>query len=283
MKTPDPIAFDFGSNWREFSRHALTPDRVAQARAHFQQLLSPLNLEGRSFLDIGFGQGLSLLAASARGARAVGCDINPKCAEVLAENRNWFADAQGAIPVVIGSILCPGIVEQCRALAPDGKAFDVVHSWGVLHHTGDMAGAIAHAAALTNENGYLILAIYNRHWTSPLWSGIKWTFNRCPRLLQRLMIAVFFPVIYLAKLLVTRENPLRQTRGMDFYYNVIDWVGGYPYEYAAIAEIEQRMRAQGFQMLKALPAQVPTGCNEFVFRRLPAAARCGEPSCLEVQ
>ena len=67
--------------------------------------------------------------------------------------------------------------------------------------------------------------------------------------------------------MVTRRNPLEQTRGMNFFYNVIDWVGGYPYEYASIKEIERLLNQQGFVMVRVIPAQVPTGCNEFVFRK----------------
>ena len=95
--------FDFGQNWQEFSSNALTTDRVREAQQEFQQLISPLDLIGRSFLDIGFGQGLGLLAAASLGARAVGCDINPKCARVLEFNHRHFpqlAKLPAAIAVI---------------------------------------------------------------------------------------------------------------------------------------------------------------------------------------
>jgi 2-polyprenyl-6-hydroxyphenyl methylase/3-demethylubiquinone-9 3-methyltransferase len=68
--------------------------------------------------------------------------------------------------------------------------------------------------------------------------------------------------------LVTRTNPFYKERGMDFWFDVIDWVGGYPYEYASPKEVEQTIRDQGFLLQRYVPAQVPTGCNEFVFHRL---------------
>src|SRR4051812_37393491 len=130
--------FNFGENWQAFSRHALTPERVARASAEFSELLRGIELENRSFLDIGFGQGLSLLTARSRAAHAVGCDINPLCAEVLAENaRRHFPQSNGTpSPVVVGSILDPAVVERLRRTpVTAGEQFDVVHSWGVLHHT----------------------------------------------------------------------------------------------------------------------------------------------------
>ena len=54
---------------------------------------------------------------------------------------------------------------------------------------------------------------------------------------------------------------------MDFWYDVIDWIGGYPYEYASPTEIERFVAGLGLELRRMVPAQVPTGCNEFVFVR----------------
>src|SRR5689334_10758771 len=104
--------FDFGQNWRAFSEHALTPKRIEQAKCHFANLLGSINLQDRSLVDIGFGQGLSLLVATMMGGRTVGCDINPLCASVLHENQTRaFPELNGhPIPIVVGSILDDRIV-----------------------------------------------------------------------------------------------------------------------------------------------------------------------------
>lgn len=81
------------------------------------------------------------------------------------------------------------------------------------------------------------------------------------------MIGVLYPVIWLAKLAITGKDPKRKERGMDFYYDIVDWVGGYPYEYATIAEIEELCRPLALSLVRAIPANVPTGCNEFIFRK----------------
>ena len=179
-----------------------------------------VDLRGQTFLDIGFGQGLTLLIATAMGARTAGCDINPLCVEVLQMNqRRFFAEVPIAeIPVVIGSILDDQTVERLRATAPDQTgAFDIVHSWGVLHHAGDMNRAIRLAASLVKRGGFLVIAIYARHWSSRFWLAIKRLYNVGPRWIQRALVALFSPVILAAKWIVTRRNPLKQTRGMNFY------------------------------------------------------------------
>lgn len=268
------MQFDFGRNWAEFSAHAITPDRVAQARADFGRLMEGIPLSGRTFLDIGFGQGFSLLAAAAGGARVVGCDVNPKCGEVLERNRALFPDLAGRpINVDIGSILNASLVERLRARVDGG--YDIVHSWGVLHHTGEMRRAIANAGSLVKPGGWLVIAIYNRHWSSPGWLAIKWTYCNAPGWLQKAIVYSLYPVIWLAKLLVTGKNPKTKERGMDFFYDVVDWVGGYPYEYASVDEVRDICEPLGLALLRANPANVPTGCNEFVFEkpRVPSSQR----------
>jgi len=270
MSSP-PVQFDFGQNWQEFSDSALTAERVEQSKRHFAELLGPMDISEKTFLDIGFGQGLGLLNAGSLGARTFGCDINPKCAQVVGANLKHYPDLSQKPWILVGSILEPATVSRLRVEAPVG--FDVVHSWGVLHHTGNMALAIKHTAELVATDGHLILAIYNRHWSSRAWLAIKWTYVRSPRWIQRLFIAALFPVIYYAKWIVTRKNPKLQERGMDFYYDVIDWVGGYPYEYASVDQMSGVVEALGFETVKVCPARVPTGCNEFVFRRKDPAER----------
>jgi Methyltransferase domain len=277
MSPKEASAFNFGENWAEYSDHALSPSRLAEARADFAELFTGLPLTGGTFLDIGFGQGLSLLIATDSGARTVGCDINPKCAEVLAKNSSYFPNVDAAgVRVVVGSILDDAIMIKLREAYPGGDGsggYDIVHSWGVLHHTGEMWNALGRAASLVNAKGHLIIAIYNRHWSSRIWWLIKWLYNHVPRLVQRLLIGLFYPVIYLAKFAVTGQNPKRQKRGMDFYYDVVDWVGGYPYEYASGDEIAAALSPLGFSLLRTTSPPTPTGCNEFVWRKTkPLAA-----------
>jgi 2-polyprenyl-3-methyl-5-hydroxy-6-metoxy-1,4-benzoquinol methylase len=260
--------FDFGKNWTSFSQSALTPERVNRARLDFGKLMEGVLLRDRTFLDIGFGQGLAVCLAQEAGARVFANDINPKCGEALKSTSRFFPSLDlNSIPVVIGSILDDAIVERLHQLSADASGFDVVHSWGVLHHTGAMKEAIGRAGSLVRPNGHLIISIYNAHWTSPVWRMIKRTFVVAPSLIQRILIAFFYPIVLIAKAMVRRGRPGDKERGMDFYHDVIDWIGGYPYEYATPDEIRSTIETLGFRLERLIPAAVPTGCNEFVFRR----------------
>jgi 2-polyprenyl-6-hydroxyphenyl methylase/3-demethylubiquinone-9 3-methyltransferase len=263
------MQFDFGQNWAEYSVNALTTERVKQAQHAFAALLANVGgVSDKSFLDIGFGQGLGLLSAAAAGAHVVGIDINPKCQQVLERNQCFFPTVKGEISVIVGSILDDETVHRALAVNPMGGEYDIVHSWGVLHHTGDMKSAAQNAARLVKRGGYLVIALYNRHWSSPAWLLIKYAHCKAPRGVQRLLVRALFPIIYAAKWIVTRQNPRKQSRGMDFFYDVVDWVGGYPYEYASRREVLALVEPLGFKCVRCVPSQVPTGCNEFVFQRI---------------
>ncbi|PKN67513.1 MAG: hypothetical protein CVU57_02065 [Deltaproteobacteria bacterium HGW-Deltaproteobacteria-15] len=260
------MQFDFGRNWLEFSQKAMTPEKVRQAREDFAWYMKGIDLSRKWFLDIGFGQGLSLLLAAEMGARVVGCDINAQCIKALTNSAAFFPDARvDPADVLVGSILQKEVVESLRSRTPGCSGYHIVHSWGVLHHTGDMWSALKIAASLVRNQGYLALAIYNRHVTSPAWLHIKWIYNIAPKPVRRAMVLFFFPLIFFAKWASTGRDPRIQERGMDFYFNVIDWIGGYPYEYARSDEVIHRTELLGFKCIRLKPAGVSTGCNQFLF------------------
>lgn len=256
------MKFSFGQNWQSFSKNSLNEELVAQARQAFTALTAGIDLKGKRFLDAGFGQGLALFLAQETGAKVFGIDTDPLCRNALEETHRFFPSLD--LPQTqIASILDNNFVDSQRALG----TYDIVHSWGVLHHTGNMNQAIRNSCMLLKDEGYFVCSIYNHHWSSPIWKVVKYIYNKSPKLFQRLLLYCFYPVIYAAKWMVTREDPKKKERGMDFFHDVVDWIGGYPYEYANPEEIKNIVCQLGFQVVLVRSAQVPTGCNEFIFRK----------------
>jgi len=144
--------------------------------------------------------------------------------------------------------------------------FDIVYAWGVLHHTGRMWDSIKRASELVGVNGIFAIAIYNKHWSSPLWKKIKRIYNNCPRVIRMSLVGAYIFLI-VVKSLAMSKNPFACNRGMSFYFDAVDWIGGYPYEYASTDEIIRFVTAQGFRVVKVIPTAGMTGNNEFVFRR----------------
>jgi 2-polyprenyl-6-hydroxyphenyl methylase/3-demethylubiquinone-9 3-methyltransferase len=56
-------------------------------------------------------------------------------------------------------------------------------------------------------------------------------------------------------------------RGMSKWHDLIDWVGGYPFEVAKPEQIFEYFRNRGFQMDKLVTCAGALGCNEYIFTR----------------
>ncbi len=256
------MTFSFGANWKSFSAKALNEARICEARAAFASLTSSIDFGGKRFLDVGYGQGLALFLAMERGARVYGIDIDPLCEQAVALTQRHFPELPPPTLQTV-SILDSDFVASASAQG----GYDIVHSWGVLHHTGDMHTAFDSVARLVRPDGALILAIYNHHWSSPIWKGIKVLYNRLPRLLQDAMFALFYPLRYLRRPLAAGHKGPQTRRGMSYAFDLRDWLGGYPYEYARREEVISCFVRRGFRVTHTIPSAGRTGCHQFVFRR----------------
>ena len=256
------MRFSFGKNWVSFSERALNEARIAQARAAFRSLTRGIEMKNARFLDIGFGQGLALFYAAELGAETYGIDVDPFCTEALRQTQRFFPES--ALPrTELASILDDEFVRD----QINNGAFDVVHSWGALHHSGDMWKAFRNAAALVKEGGFLVISIYNKHWTSAYWRAVKRIFNHVPRFLQESFVLMLYPIFYLRARSLSKSDATLASRGMDLRHDIRDWLGGYPYEFGSRGGIEEYFRKLGFRLIRCLPTKGFTGCNEFVFQR----------------
>lgn len=250
--------FNFGVNWKNYSDKAFNLEKFNAAKNSLLSLFPSDAIPGSTFLDIGSGSGVFSIAAKGLGAtKILGIDISKESVDTAKSNLKKLKVS--GIEFLEKSILDDDYLRLGQ--------YDIVYSWGVLHHTGHMYDAIRNSSDLVNEKGMFVISIYNRHWSSFGWKIVKFIYNRVPKFVQKLMICVFYVIILIAKFLVTFKNPFKKDRGMNFYYDVIDWVGGYPYEYATKKEIKDFVENLGFAMIEFRKAKVPTGCNEFVFQK----------------
>jgi 2-polyprenyl-6-hydroxyphenyl methylase/3-demethylubiquinone-9 3-methyltransferase len=204
------------------------------------------------------------------GARVHSFDYDPNsvgCTQEL--KRRYFPDdAQWIIE--------PGSALDADYITSLGK-FDVVYSWGVLHHTGNMWTALANAAIPVASRGKLFVAIYNNQGTASIrWTKVKRTYNRLPKGLRFLLVWPSFWVLNWRPLVkdTLRLRPLysirnygKDGRGMSFWQDLVDWVGGYPFEVATPEQIFDFYRERGFGLTRLRTAGGSLGCNEFVFQK----------------
>ena len=264
--------FGFGENWRNFLKY-LDEQRINKALQSLVDKLEVSDLNGKTFLDIGSGSGLFSLTARRLGAKVHSFDFDPNSVTATRSLKDIYYPNDNEWVVEEGSILDQNYI---RSLGQ----FDVVYSWGVLHHTGSMWQAIENATLACKPGGTFYIAIYNDQGTwSRRWLKLKKIYNQLPKLL-RLPYAVIvmgireIPPIFWALIKIqpveywqswSRYSDI-STRGMSRWHDLIDWIGGYPFEVAKPEQIFYFFREHGFSLSKLVTYAGSVACNEYVFR-----------------
>ncbi len=257
--------FEFGKNWAQYLP-VIDDQRIAAAERSLRDALGRDRLDGLTFLDIGSGSGLFSLAARRLGAQVRSVDYDPHsvaCTKAL-KRQHFPNDAQWVVQE--GSVLDGAFVQSL------GR-HDIVYSWGVLHHTGAMWHALDHVTQAVAPNGQLLISIYNDQGTvSRAWTRIKRLYNLAPQPVKLLMLIPSFFYVWSIPLAldVVRGRPLASwrddyDRGMSPWRDLVDWVGGYPFEVAKPEDIFRFYRVRGFHLQNLKTCRGGRGCNEFTF------------------
>ncbi|HEY1293744.1 MAG TPA: class I SAM-dependent methyltransferase [Chloroflexota bacterium] len=128
----------------EHSRYTLEPEIVP-----FAQFTSA---RGKKVLEVGVGAGTDFIQWVRAGASAFGIDLTEEAIEHT--RQRLMVDG------LRSNDLC---VADAEALPYASNTFDIVYSWGVIHHTPDTERALSEIVRVCQPGGQIRIMIYNRH------------------------------------------------------------------------------------------------------------------------
>lgn len=265
QRSGERVSFSFGENWRKYL-DGLTEERVAHAESSLRKSFGGAAIPGQHFVDIGCGSGLFSLCALRMGAgKVTSIDVDPAsiaCAEALRS----ASGRPGHWDIRMGSVLDRAFLQTVE---PGAR----IYSWGVLHHTGAMWAAIENVFSLVGPGGLFCLALYNRPYLAGAQMALKRLYNLLPRPLKPVLASAYAGGL-LGAIALTGRNPAgyardygRRARGMSFWRDVEDWLGGLPFEFTSEETLRPFVEARGFAVETVVVAR-PGGNNEYLLRKV---------------
>jgi ubiquinone/menaquinone biosynthesis C-methylase UbiE len=136
---------------------------IAQARANLEPYIPSFarfeEAEGKRVLEIGVGAGTDFREWCRHAAHATGVDLTDAAIALTAER--LALEGVSAARFVLRRA-------DAESLPFDDDTFDIVYSWGVLHHTPDTQRAFREAFRVLKPGGTLRTMVYH----VPSWTGL---------------------------------------------------------------------------------------------------------------
>lgn len=268
--------FEFGKNWNNYSK------KIRSKNIHISiddlKYYLGIKLKNKKFLDIGCGSGLSSLAACKLGARVTSFDVdNLSTATTIALKKKYLSSSKKWKILNHGNVLDK---KFCKNL---GK-FDIIYAWGVLHHTGNLWLSLRNIFLNSKKNTIFFIALYN---DEGFYSRVWWIIKKIYDILYfDIFKKIYFIFVLIfctlknyvftianitqsfkdLKILFKTIKNYEKSRGMSYWNDQLDWIGGYPFEVSKPEKIIKFFRNRKCKLLKIF-VNHGYGNNIYVFKK----------------
>lgn len=128
----------------------------------FSRFVDFESLAGRDVLEVGPGSGFAVQLFAESGARTTALDLTDWAVETTRRRLRAFG---------LEADVRQGDGEQ---LPFEDESFDLVFSWGVIHHSADMGRALRELVRVCRSGGTIVLMVYNRRsFAYPVYKGFQ--------------------------------------------------------------------------------------------------------------
>ncbi len=202
MSSVEHVKEFYGEHWAEY------PLDLQKVFPHLERLF-PEGVEGKRVLDAGSGSGMVSIAFAKMGAQVTAVDISPGCIE----NGRRRAKEMGV---------------DIRFIQADltqldlGEQFDIIYSWGVLHHTPDAERAFYRLVDHLAPGGVIVIAVYLKTWLSGFWNFSRVFYRNSPPFVRAAIRGMGTALVKAVDAI--RGKPI-ETRGSSIPELVNDWFG----------------------------------------------------------
>lgn len=262
----EELRFLFGKNWNNFIQFHFSEERVNISKKNLLAFLEVGDLANWDVLDIGSGSGLHSLAMVKAGAKTVtSFDYDEQSYSTTSYLAKKFGSNNWTVRQ--GSVLDSNFMSSL-------PSYQLVYSWGVLHHTGNVWKALENASEKVKSNGLFFIALYSKDALAEepeYWLNIKKRYNKGSGLTKRLLelwYIVKFELGYNPFAFFSFLNKYRTyktQRGMNKLVDIRDWLGGWPMEFVGDKDAVFYLEKRGFELVKMKTGEANT---EFLFRKL---------------
>ena len=130
-------------------------DKKFKVESHKLEFLNLDSVKGKRILELGCGMGTDAVKFAEAGAHVVCVDLTPAAIDLCKKN----FEVRG----LSGEFFC-GNIEELHTFLPSSylESFDLVYSFGVIHHTPNPSKAVEEVSRFLKKGGEFRFMVYSR-------------------------------------------------------------------------------------------------------------------------